>query len=316
HSWEWGELEHAQGRGVTRLGVFDGGRLVALSLWSRVSARRGTFLLCPHGPLVAPEAAGRLADILVSIREALAPIAERERCSFLRVSTLTPDTPEHRASFLRARFRPAPIHAHTESVWVLDVTPSAEALLAGMRKNTRYAIRRAERDGVSIRMSRDVKDFAAFLEVYEETVARQSFVAFPAAFLKDEFEIFSRAGKAVLIFGSYRENPISAALIVYDAGSGFYHHGGSVQTIPGISASEAVQWAAIQEAKRRGCSRYNFWGIAPTEDRNHPWYGLTKFKQGFGGRLVSYVPTQDLPLTPSYWLTYGFEKMRKMKRGL
>jgi len=79
-----------------------------------------------------------------------------------------------------------------------------------------------------------------------------------------------------------------------------------------------LQWEAIKEAKQRGCERYNFWGIADEKSKikKHPWWGLSLFKMGFGGYRKEYVKTQDLPLSPSYWLTFIFEKIRKIKRGL
>jgi lipid II:glycine glycyltransferase (peptidoglycan interpeptide bridge formation enzyme) len=102
----------------------------------------------------------------------------------------------------------------------------------------------------------------------------------------------------------------------------FYHHGSSIseQKVP---VSYLLQWEAIKEAKQRGCRSYNFWGIAPDVKEKldiaksrHPWAGLTLFKMGFGGRIKEYVKTQDFPISFSYWLTFIFERLRKIKRGL
>jgi lipid II:glycine glycyltransferase (peptidoglycan interpeptide bridge formation enzyme) len=84
-----------------------------------------------------------------------------------------------------------------------------------------------------------------------------------------------------------------------------------------------LQWEAIKEAKSRGCKTYNFWGIAP-EIKNpedikvslHPWAGLSLFKMGFGGERKEYVKTQDLDVSPKYWLNYIIEVLRKHKRRL
>jgi len=37
---------------------------------------------------------------------------------------------------------------------------------------------------------------------------------------------------------------------------------------------------------------------------------------GFGGQKKEFVKSKDLPLNKKYWLTYIFEKIRKIKRGL
>ena len=72
----------------------------------------------------------------------------------------------------------------------------------------------------------------------------------------------------------------------------------------------------IQEAKRRGCKVYNFWGIVRDNQTHHPWYGLSQFKKGFGGAVESYVKAQDFVLSPRYWLTYGIETLRRIGRRL
>ena len=61
---------------------------------------------------------------------------------------------------------------------------------------------------------------------------------------------------------------------------------------------------------------YNFWGVVPESEKNHPWAGLSLFKKGFGGKEKEYVKTQDYILSPMYWLTYIFEELRKRKRRL
>ncbi len=107
--------------------------------------------------------------------------------------------------------------------------------------------------------------------------------------------------------------PIAAAIILFFGGFAIYHHGASISTkIPG---SYLLQWIAIKEAKKRGKKLYNFWGIAPSDKPNHPWRGISLFKQGFGGREVSFGHAQDLPISPFYAISYTIESARKLSRG-
>jgi lipid II:glycine glycyltransferase (peptidoglycan interpeptide bridge formation enzyme) len=117
-------------------------------------------------------------------------------------------------------------------------------------------------------------------------------------------------------FAVYKGETISAAMIIFSGKSGFYHHGASIQRYAKIPASYLLQWAAIGEAKRRGLSEYNFWGVSPEDKPNHPWAGLSLFKKGFGGFPEAYVPAQDLPFTNKYWLNFVIEKVRKIRRHL
>jgi lipid II:glycine glycyltransferase (peptidoglycan interpeptide bridge formation enzyme) len=55
------------------------------------------------------------------------------------------------------------------------------------------------------------------------------------------------------------------------------------------------------------------WGIARKESKEHPWYGLTQFKKGFGGQLIKLPPTTDYPFSFKYWFNYIYEKIKRGK---
>ena len=51
-SWNWGEFQERMGNKIWRVGVFEEEKPVAIALVSKVSARRGKFLLIQHGPSI------------------------------------------------------------------------------------------------------------------------------------------------------------------------------------------------------------------------------------------------------------------------
>jgi peptidoglycan pentaglycine glycine transferase (the first glycine) len=104
---------------------------------------------------------------------------------------------------------------------------------------------------------------------------------------------------------------------MFYSGTAFYHHAISVPQFSKMSVPYAVMWEAIVEAKRRGCSMFDFWGyIDPEKQPKHPWAGPTLFKMGFGGKSYEYVKTQDYPLSWRYWPIAIFETIRRIRRGL
>ncbi len=313
HSWTWGAFNESQGDRAYRVGVAHEGTIVAVALLLRIHARRGSFVFCPHGPIAA--AGESLPEILTLIRDEAVRWAKETQCVFVRWSPLLPASTEHHDLLAGLGFRQAPIHMHPELAWILDLAPDEEALLKGMRKTTRHAIRDAEAAGVQVEMSDRPEDVERFWQVYEPTVARQHFSPFSKKYLREECEAFAQEGKLRLCFGSLEGETVSAAIAIFDEHSGYYHHGASIPQ-PKIPVSHLVQWHLIKEAKRLGCTRYNFWGIAPPDDPKHPWAGLSRFKQGFGGQAYAYEHAVDLPLSPRYWITYGIETIRRMKRGL
>lgn len=315
HTWAWGEFEESLGRKIKRVGVCENGSLIAVCLWTLIRAKRGSFILCPHGPIIKKEIKD-LKPIISELLNFAKTLAKENKCDFIRVSTLIEDKEEHRKVFKDLGFRLAPIHMHSELAWILNISGTEEELLSGMKKNTRYSIKKAIKDGVEIKTSTSMDDFEKFWKIYMATANRQNFTPYSRDFLTKEFELFFKENKAVLFFAQYQGEAISTAFIVFSNGSGFYHHGASDNHFPGITASEFVQWQAILEAKRRGMTKYNFWGVVPETATKHPWFGLSKFKRGFGGYDEAYVHAQDFVLTPKYWLNYVVEKIRKIRRRL
>ncbi|TSC73031.1 MAG: hypothetical protein G01um101438_54 [Parcubacteria group bacterium Gr01-1014_38] len=309
-SWAWGEVQEMLGEQVIRLQVSEDARTVGIAQAVTVTARRATFLHVPHGPVAEK---GRV-DAIRNLLEALRDESTRRGLDVLRVSPIQEDTETHRELYLDLRFRAAPIHIHAERLWILDLSPAEEELLAQMRKTTRNLIRRAEREGVRVRASASPKDLPMFLRLYAETARRERFVPFSERALTAEFRTFAAEGNAAIFFAEHEGKPLASAMILFTPWSAFYHHGASSRLRPHVPAAYALQWAAIREAKRRGCREYNFWGVA--SERGHPWAGLTLFKTGFGGREVPLVPTQDLPLSPRYWPAFALETVRRWKRGM
>jgi len=324
HAWEWGEFQECLNAPSLRLGAWEGDRLLAVALMIKIRAKRGSFLFCPHGPIFLEGDSTLSIDdsnadsplILKALTEHLIAIAKAEQFHFIRFAPILADTPAHRDIYAKLGFKPAPIHMHPELAWVLDLGPSEDDLLKAMRKTTRYSIRKAESDGVTVSIGSSDKDLEAFWAVYKTTVKRQHFTPFSLAYFKNELERFGANHAASIFIGSVNGEPVSAAFIIFDERSGYYHHGASSQAYPKIPASHLVLWSAIREAKRRGCHSFNFWGISPEDQPRHPWAGLSLFKKGFGGRAEAYVHAQDYIVSPMYWMNWIIERARKYFRGL
>ena len=319
-SWNWGEFQKKMGNKIWRLGIYeclkpDIKHLIGVVLVIKITARRGNFLFLPHSPVVKNDR--ELFSAISAVLEKLKIIAKEENCSFIRVAPIWERNKENIKIFKDLGFRQAPIHMHPEASWELDIKPSEENLLMNMRKTTRYLIRQAQKNkDIEIIQSNNIQDIEKFNKLYQTTVNRQGFAPFSLDYLKNEFSVFQPDNQITIFLGNYRNEIVSSAIIIFWQGIGFYHQGASSLKYPKIPVSYLLQWEAIREAKRRGCRLYNFWGIAPDNNKKHPWYGLTLFKMGFGGHKKEYVKTQDFVLSPKYWLTYIIETIRKKKRGL
>ena len=203
---------------------------------------------------------------------------------------------------------------HAERIWLLDITKNEDELLSQMRKTTRYLIRKAPKDGITIIKKTSKESVDDFWKLYEKTALREHFIPFSKQYITDEFTEFARNNNAVFFFAKKGEEYLASALIDFTKSTGFYHQGASVHTK--YPAPYLLQWEAIKESKRRGCKSYNFWGILQPGRSPKNWQGLTMFKQGFGGFQTDYVTTQDYIISPKYYLSYTYELYLKWKRGV
>ncbi len=235
-----------------------------------------------------------------------------------------------------------------------DTLPrTEEQIFKSMRATSRNLIRRAEKEGVTITVSDDpIRDLPLFLTLHDETRKRHGFTPYTDAFFQTQVKHFlgprpqapGPKPSCSLYLAHYKNEVIASSIHVHFAGETSYHHGASTERFRNIPASYLLQWHAIRDALARGDHIYNFWGIAPpprdgqeifTQEKQpkksrdiplspcvkiscparHPFAGVTLFKTGFGGRFLELQHCMDIPLSPTYYLTRGFEILRRWRRG-
>jgi len=311
-SWNWGVFQDKQEDKIWRFGIYNASELIAIALVVKIIAKRGVFLFVPHGPVVNGQRNNN--QILETLSKELKELEKKEHASFIRIAPIWEKNDKNVKAFKDLGFKDAPIHIHPELTWELDISSPEEKILSGMRKTTRYLIKKAQKDkNIEIIKSDDIKDVDRFQSILKKTAERHGFVPFSLNYLMEQFTCFGPDKQILIWFGRYKGEIISSAIAVYWQGIGFYHHGASFEhNTNKTPVTYLQQWEMIREAKRRGCSKYNFWGIS--KKPKHPWAGLSQFKMGFGGYEKEYVKTQDLPISNRYYLTKLFEILRKIKR--
>jgi len=314
-SWNWGEFQERMGHRINRLGFFEKEKVFAVALVSQITAKRGRFFLIQHGPIVKEEKLKK--EVLEKLILYLKERAKKEKVSFLRLNPLWPKGDEQ--LFKERKFFPSPMHASAyESTIRLDIRISEEELLKNMRKTTRYLVRQAQKTKeLEIVKSQSLNDIEVFHKLSQNVAQHQRFVPFSFDFMKNQFEIFLKDNQALLFFARHQGKIGAGALIIFWSNIAFYHQAALDPFFHKVPLSYLLIWEAIKEAKKRNCLFFDFWGfVDPKKYPKHPWAGPSLFKLGFGGKVFEYLKTQDLPFNKSYWLTYFFEKIRKIKRGL
>ena len=140
-------------------------------------------------------------------------------------------------------------------------------------------------------------------------------MAFSESFLRKQFEAF-RDGREVLIYTARKDGEILAQnFMIFYGPETSYHYGVSSELGTKYSAAPLLHMTAMDEARKRGCMRYNLWGIVGTDETKHRFYGVSEFKRSFGCTELKYTPAHDMVLKPAkYQLNWLVETARKKKR--
>ncbi len=313
HSWYWGEFHQAIKRQIIRHGYFIDGKLVGVMLFIIENAKRGRHGIVPAGPIIDWENKSLIKAVFKDIKD----VAAKNKCIFVRIRPQIIDSKQSRQIFKDNGLRPAPIHLHAELTWQTDLNSSEEEILANTRKNTRYEIRRADKLGITVKTTTDPASIDRFYDIQLETAKRHGFVPFSKSFLKEQFTIFAKNNLALLYEAYDHDTLLAQAFIIFYGQEAVYHYGTGTDAGRNLPGAYALQWQAMKEAKKRGMSRYNFWGVTKPEQTKHRFYGVSVFKRGFCGQEVAYLHAHDLVINRSgYLFNLAIELARKYVRHI
>jgi lipid II:glycine glycyltransferase (peptidoglycan interpeptide bridge formation enzyme) len=313
HSWYWGEFHERLGKTIIRRGLYEGSKLVGVVQGVVEPARRGRHLVVAGGPLIDWQKPAAVKAWVTAIRT----VAREHGCIFVRVRPQLLDTPDNRKLFKRLGFRVAPMHVTADLTSQLDLSKTDEELKRAMKKGARYEVNRSQKLGITVEAASDGRFLQEFCELQQATAQRQKFVPFSNKFLSEQFRVFAAADKVLMYRASHEGQLLAMAFIIFYGSEAAYHYGASTELARKLPGAYAIQWEAIQEARRRGCTRYNFWGVTGHGQTKHRFYGVSVFKRGFGGEDVAYLPARDLIVQPTkYMPTYLFETARRKMRRL
>lgn len=206
---------------------------------------------------------------------------------------------------------------------VLDLRPDADTILKSFHEKTRYNLRLAQRKGVQIEESADPEHraFRAFIELGKRTGNRQGIRYGAESYYRQMLESLQGDGlTASVVVAHWQNRPLAANVMLWAGGTAYYLHGASWHEHRQFMAPHLLQWHCIQQAKQRGATAYDFWGIAPLNeqrelvDPKHAWAGITRFKLGFGGEVVHAPDSFDLVLEPAKYTLYAVG--RRLRRSL
>ena len=208
------------------------------------------------------------------------------------------------------------MHLAAEHTVIIDLKKTTDELLAGMRRQTRYEVRRAMKQGIVVEKGNSEELFREFHRVQSDTAKRQGFVPPSLKVLLAEREAFGSQAE-IYVAKTKAGEKIAYGLIIKDGREGDYYEAASTPLNRKLPGAYALLWQAMQDLKEEGYERFNLWGIAPAGQPNHRYAGVTTFKTGFGGEVVEFVPAHDLVISQlGYLRNLAVETVRRKRRHL
>lgn len=203
----------------------------------------------------------------------------------------------------------------------INLTKSDDQILSEMKRKGRYNINLARNKGITIKAipGNEVteKDLGDFWNLNNETTSRDSFSGHQKSYYwnfchKLVGDGLKPSHPYTTLFFAEAENGtrIATAINTHCGKKAIYYFGASTSdpNYRNLMAPYLLQWEMMQYAKKQGCTSYDFLGIAPENDPDHPYVGISEFKWKFGGERKVYDTGKEIVLKPFWYNLYRFAK--------
>lgn len=303
-SWEWGRFRQSLGIKLLRFGIYKDNKLIQVF---QLTLHRIPFInfnigYLPKGPF--PDK---------NLAQALIKIGKESNCVFIKTE---PDIEISNFKFqISNSFRKSPKPLFTKYNFILDLTKPEDQILKAMHPKTRYNIRVAQKHGVTVEEKTDDEAFEIYLKLYFETTKRQGYHGHNKEYHRKVWSILKDSGMARLLIAYYKDQPLTAWMLLNFKDTLYYPYGGSSKAHTEVMANNLVSWEAIKLGKKLGLKKFDMWGaLGPDANPKDSWYGFHKFKMGYGGDLVEYLGTYDLVFNwPIYLAFTAIDKLTPIK---
>ncbi len=233
------------------------------------------------------------------------------------------DRPESRLRELRMNYgttrwniRKAAFDLTVADTVLVDLTEDTEEIYARMKSKTRYNIGLSKRKGVRV-CKASISKVPEFYNLYKQTAERNRFTVcdyskFYALFMALDCDPHSP--EIHFLLAEHEGEILAGAIVAISGSTATYLFGASANHKRNLMASYAVQWEAMILAKSRGCMVYDMGAIPPSNDPKHPFYGMYRFKSGFGGHIVHRAGSWDYPVKQAEYNRFrSIETMDQVK---
>lgn len=321
-TWEWGEVQRQTALEFVRLGIYDGKKLVAVGQFVRQKLRGGTFWYAPRGLVLDYSNEKVVKAAYRTASEHFKTL--RPKAAFLRVDPdiVRGDPAESWLDTLRPK--QSAVFTQAERVWLVELQKNEEQLLAwmkahGMRANLSYYLRKAPREGVTVRASDKEEDLETLISMLNALSQRKGGIGkHNDEHYRRQFSLLKEKGFEKIFVAEKDGEVLAISLVAIFGKEASYLHAASSDKERSLSAPHTLQVETMKylQTHHPEVQYYNFWGIVSDKNRkpSHPRHGYSEFKRSFGGYKVEYIRSRDFVYNYPIWLAeWLISKYRTIK---
>lgn len=294
-AWAWGDFRKKMGIEVVRVGIYENSTLIG--------GYQLTFHKSPKLPYTIgyfPKGPEPKDDMLLFLQK----IGKEKKAIFIQLepNVIPPNpSPIQLSSFLVKSHHPL----FTKYTFSINLTKSEEQLLKDMHSKTRYNIKVAQKHEVKIEENSSDEAFKEYLLLSEETTRRQGFYAHTSLYHSKMWEILHKEKIAKLWRAVYKGQTLASWIIFCFGDTVYYPYGASSREHREVMAPTLLLWEITKWAKKAGFKKFDLWGaMGPNPDKNDPWYGFHRFKEGFNPEFIEFIGSYDLVVNPLLYKFY------------
>src|SRR3989441_6103146 len=185
---------------------------------------------------------------------------------------------------------------------VFDIS-GGDAALMRLKESTRRNIRSGSRQGIPVEASEASAAMDSFYDLLFETAAREQFTIRGRAYYQDLLGLFRERGQVCVYLARLEDRLLAGAVMLFFGSKLIYLYGGTRSEAKDLKPGYLLHWRAIEDAPRRGCTRYDMWGVPLDPPPGPRGYGYYVVKSRLNGRLGRFLWPYDLAANPAATLT-------------
>ncbi|MEO5950725.1 MAG: peptidoglycan bridge formation glycyltransferase FemA/FemB family protein [Candidatus Saccharimonadales bacterium] len=205
------------------------------------------------------------------------------------------------------------------STVLLDISKDLDSILMDLPQKGRHAIRRAERDGVSVKLVQaSPKNCLIMYNLLKETAEDHEFGIRSADYYMTYWQRYEKVGIGQLFFAYFEGEMVAGAYALAFGTKGTYKDGASIRKRTAYGASHLLQWRVIEWLKTKDVEIHDLCGAPPIDqikNPDHPHYGIGLFKTSFNKEVTQYVGAYEIPirsLKSKLWTQYIEKIVRRL----